>query len=56
MIDIHVGRSAGAEPREARRPGLIGLTGRDIEEEALARLARKGYDWSDALRGRRNAA
>ncbi len=41
---------AGARSVDPIRPG--GYTVRDIEAEALVRLARKGYDWTGTLRGR----
>jgi len=56
IVDHLVSRAGVIEEREARRGRLVGLTSRDIEDEALVRLARKGYDWSNALGRRRNAA
>ena len=40
--------SGGAGAGRVVRPS--GLTSRDIEAEALVRLARRGYDWSGTLR------
>src|SRR6187399_1940463 len=42
---------AGARSVDPIRP--TGHTSRDIEAEVLVRLARKGYDWTGTLRGRR---
>ena len=47
--DLTAGGGAGAG--RVVRPS--GLTSRDIEAEALVRLARRGYDWSGTLRRRR---
>ena len=47
--DLTAGVGAGAS--RAVRPS--GLTSRDIEAEALVRLARRGYDWSGTLGRRR---
>ena len=44
--DLTAGGGAGAG--RVVRPS--GLTSRDIEAEALVRLARRGYDWSGTLR------
>lgn len=50
----HLTAGVGAGASRVVRP--YGLTSLDIESEALARLARRGYDWSDALgRPRREA-
>jgi hypothetical protein len=44
----------GAKPATPVR--LAWLTSRDVEAAALARLARKGYDWScPQAQGRRSA-
>lgn len=50
------GRTVRAEVREGRRIRPFELTSRDIEAETLMRLARKGYDWSNSLGNRRDAA
>jgi hypothetical protein len=44
----------GAAANRAVRPA--GLTSRNIEAEALVRLARRGYDWSGTLGTRRRAS
>ena len=55
VIDRFEGPTAGvgAETGRVVRPSC--LTSRDIEDEVLLRLARKGRDWSGTLRGRRRA-
>ena len=47
--------TAGVRTRASRVVRPSGLTSLDIETEALARLARRGYDWSGTLGRRRRA-
>lgn len=49
--DLTAGGGVGVR-RGVRRSGL---TSRGIEAEALVRLARRGYDWTDTLGRRRRA-
>jgi len=50
-VNRFAGAAPGREPRADRpiRLSLSGLTIRDLEAEALARLARRGFDWTGAL-------
>jgi hypothetical protein len=55
VIDRFEYPSAGLGARMGRVVLPSALTSRDIEAEALVRLARRGYDWSGAPRKRRRA-
>ena len=55
VIDRFEDLTAGVGSGASRVVRPSGLTSRDIEAEALARLARRGYDWSGTLGRRRRA-
>ena len=55
VINRFEGLTAGVGAGASRVVRPSSLTSRDIEAEVLVRLARRGYDWSGTLRGRRRA-
>jgi hypothetical protein len=53
VISRFNGSMMGRGVKSGRPACLYILTSRDIEAETLVRLARKDYDWTGTLRGKR---